>query len=161
MIIHNEQICYGPYPPLDYTKKTEAGNRLGLVKFYADDLALWNLIWLIEPKFDEYLNPNLTTKDYARMADEFDQQKLGFAQRALNHEDELEPFGEPTLRSLLTGAPRNFMRKLAVSSYRDLALFQDYGSRLVDAMWGRARLSEPEGSSNGNILRPRFGGDND
>jgi len=157
MIQHNGSICYSPYPPLDYTGVAGSGNRLGLVKYYADDPQLWNLLWLIEPRLDEYLNPSITLDGYTALANTLDHQKFGFAQRALNHDEDLTAFGKPTLRELLTLPPREFMRKLMISNYREVALFEDYGQTIVDTMWGRARISEPGAPNAFKLIQGNFG----
>jgi hypothetical protein len=142
MIQLNEGICYSPKPPTDYLR-FEFFENGGLAAFFDGDLQMWNLAWLADPEWENWLTVKTHNEAIAAMR-AHDPTLIGQVKRALTVEDDLEDFGTPTLRSLLKLPPREFMRELTRKDLMTtLELTANYGQPLIQTMWSRARLSQP------------------
>lgn len=139
MIQLNEGICYSPNPIADYLRTSAADG--GLTAFFGDDLQVWNLTWLTDPKWDLWLD-----KDPDRLIQtlrSMDPTIMGLCKRALTMSDDLDDWGNPPLRDLLRLPPRAFMQAFSKKNIMCLELTATYGQSLLQTMWSRARLAEP------------------
>lgn len=137
----NKGLCYSPKPPEAYLypEVLEGG---GLAAFFEGDLQMWNLAWLTDPMWDRCLNV-LTLHDAQALIRGSDAALMGLVSRALTMDDDLEDFGDPTLRELLHRPPREFMRVFSSKNLMTLELTATYGTPLIQTMWSRARFAQP------------------
>lgn len=164
MIQLNEGICYSPQPISAYLRP-DLFKGDGLVTLFGDDLQLWNLAWLTDPNWDLWLgirdgkeseqDQDLTQaiaelrtdlknhNEIIRALRATDPALIGLCKRALTMDDDLEDWGNPTLRALLKLPPRTFMQAFSKKGIMTLELTATYGQPLLQTMWSRARLSEP------------------
>ena len=141
MIQLNEEICYSPKPQSAYLYPHLVKDG-GLVAFFEGDLQMWNLAWLTDPLWDRCLNVQ-THADALDITRSIDPALMGLVRRALTMDDDIEDFGQPTLRDLLRCTPRDFMRALSAKNLMTLELTAEYGPPLIQTMWSRARRSQP------------------
>ena len=164
MILIRGNICYSPEPPENYTRIL-AGTQVGFAKYYIGDIQRWNLAWLCDPGFDKYLDKTMDAETFITLTESLDTLRLGRVDRALNNNDEVQAFGLPTLRGLLTLNPQRFIADLVRRNLDELALFANDEGGIWERIQERVNLSEPAPPKlevvkpvvEGNVVKVKFG----